>query len=159
MKQQVSPYVTESSVLPHKINCSANSPCEFNLSLISLCFRFLAVKGYALGNVIIKITHEIHDLGEVGKPPSLRVSGTSGQMRKVFGITDPALVHRGGGVVVFLNSLSALFSLSGQPCTSLRGDFPGIGNTYLKSSRRSSVKSIWPRNRHICSHPTYCSHQ
>lgn len=93
-KRQVSQYVIWSSVLPHKINCSTNSPYEFHLPLISLCFRFPAVKGYTLGNVIIRTTHEIHDLGEVGEPPSLRVSGTNGLMRKVFGITDPALVHR-----------------------------------------------------------------
>ena len=134
MKQQVHRYVTQPFVLPHKINCSTNSPCEFNLSLIPLCFRFLAIKGYTLGNVIIRKTHQIHDLRKIGEPPSLRVSGTSALMRKVFGITDPALVHRGGGVI-FLNSLSTLFSLGGQPWTSLRVDFPGIGNIFKKQQK------------------------
>lgn len=138
-------------MLPHEINCSTNSPYEFNLFLISLCFSFLSVKGYILGNVIVRITHEIHDLGEVGEPSSLRGSGTNSLMRKVFGIADPALVHRGGGVI--LNSLSILYSLGGQPCTSPRGDVPGIGNMYSKSTRRSSVKRICPRNCYICSHP------
>lgn len=73
-------------------------------------------------------------------------------MRKVFVITDSAPGHR-GGVVVFLKSLSPLFSLGGQTCTSLGGNFPGIGNMYLRSTRRFSVKRICPRNCYICSHP------
>lgn len=48
-------------VLSHEINSITNSPCEFNLSEISLCLRFLPVKVYTLGNVIIGIIHEIHD--------------------------------------------------------------------------------------------------
>lgn len=136
VKWPVSRYVTQSPVLPHKINCSTNSLCEFNFSLISLHFRFLAVKDYTLGNAIIRITYEIRDLEEAGKPPSLRGSGTSGLTRKVFGIADPALVHRAGGVI-FLSSLSTLFALSGQPWTSPGEDCPGTGNMYLKSTRRS----------------------
>lgn len=136
VKWPVSQYVTQSSVFPHKINRSTNSMCEFNLYLISLHFRFLAVKDYTLGNVIIRITHEIHDLEEAGKHPSLSGSGTSSLMRKIFGIADPALVHRAGGVL-FLNSLSTLLSVGGQPRTSPREDFPGTGNMYLKSTRRS----------------------
>lgn len=62
---QVSWYVIV-FVLSHKRSYSTNSSCEFNLSEISLCLRFLAVKGYTLGNVIIRIIHEIHDLGEMG---------------------------------------------------------------------------------------------